>query len=52
MILRSIKLVLNEENSSSFERLLKSTKEIIRKSVLFRFVWAKTKVLLIDKQQN
>ncbi len=39
MILRSVKLALKKEKSSSFERLLKNTQEIIRKYVLFESVW-------------
>ena len=41
MILRSVKLALTREKNSSFERLLKNTQEIIRKSVLFKSVWLK-----------
>lgn len=52
MILRSVKLALTREKSSSFERLLKNTQEILRKSVLFKSVWAKTKVLHVKKPQN
>ncbi len=52
MILRSVKLALTREKNSSFERLLKNTQEIIRKSVLFKSVWAKTKVLHVKKPQN
>ena len=52
MILGSVKLTVKKEKSSSFERLLKNTQEIIRIAVLYRAVWAKTKVLPVKKPEN